>query len=241
MKQYLDITEVAKLVRQALRESFPAMKFSVRCSKYSGGSSMRIHWTDGPTARQVEAIANTFEGSYFDGMIDYKGSIYHTLDGEPVNFLGDFIFCNRHHSDQLTKRAIQGLIAKYRANFEAEAPELLDKSLEELADLFSRGELWNTVLFNGAAPRDSVQTLIHEARGKRCAAEFANALPSKTLARVEIAGSDGYGQSGIPAADGVEGKGYPNHEREPGGISDQQQNMRRRAKVIQLPVDGRVH
>lgn len=218
-RRYLDVTKVAKLARKALRESFPGVKFSVRCDKYSGGSSMRIRWTDGPNVRQLKAVANVFEGGYFDGMIDYKGQIYHTLDGEPVYFGGDFVFCDRDYSDELTELAIFGLLAKYHENLKTEAPDLLTKSASELRQMFDRGELFNYVLFNGNRATDSVQTLIHQERVKRCPVRYATAQPSKTLGRVKIEGSDGYGRSGIPAKDGVEGKGYPNPDQEPKAIA----------------------
>lgn len=85
-KRYINAAETAKLVRQALRESFPGVKFSVRSDSYSMGSAVRIRWQDGPTTKQVQSVAGCFDGTYFDGMIDYAGSKYHRLDGEIVHF-----------------------------------------------------------------------------------------------------------------------------------------------------------
>ena len=86
MAQYLSCAETAKLVRAALKESFPGVKFSVKSSVYSGGASINIKYTDGPTYEQVKAVAGMFEGAYFDGMTDYKGSNYGSLDGNEVRF-----------------------------------------------------------------------------------------------------------------------------------------------------------
>lgn len=94
--RYMGVTETAKLIRQALKEAFPEIKFSVRSSRYAGGSSIDVSWEDGPTEHQVEAIAQAFQGGYFDGMTDYKGHNTHTMNGEPVRFGGDFVFCTRH-------------------------------------------------------------------------------------------------------------------------------------------------
>ncbi|WP_338423309.1 LPD29 domain-containing protein, partial [Xylella fastidiosa] len=46
--KYLTCAETAKLVRKALKESFPDIKFSVKSSNYSGGASIRVSWIDGP-------------------------------------------------------------------------------------------------------------------------------------------------------------------------------------------------
>ena len=63
MKKYLTCAETAKLIRQALKEAFPGVKFSVRSSTYGGGASITVGWTDGPTSDQVDGILNVFEGS----------------------------------------------------------------------------------------------------------------------------------------------------------------------------------
>ena len=70
--RYLTTAETAKLVRKALKESFPATKFSVRSSTYAGGSSMRVHWIDGPLSQDVDAVVGPFKCGGFDGMIDMK-------------------------------------------------------------------------------------------------------------------------------------------------------------------------
>lgn len=95
MTKYIAVTETAKLIRAALKEAFPEIKFSVKSRKYSGGSSITVRWNDGPTESQVDAIAEAFQGGYFDGMTDYKGGHVHMMNGEEVSFGGDFVFCTR--------------------------------------------------------------------------------------------------------------------------------------------------
>ena len=51
----------AAQVRASLKAEFPGVKFSVRSDSYSGGDSIRIEWTDGPTEEDVKAIAQKFE------------------------------------------------------------------------------------------------------------------------------------------------------------------------------------
>lgn len=77
---YINLNDTAKLIRGVLKAKFPNTKFSVRGSKYAGGSSLRVNWMDGPTAGLVEAFINGFKGGSFDGMIDmaysYDGWLY---------------------------------------------------------------------------------------------------------------------------------------------------------------------
>lgn len=112
-KQYLSCAETAKLVRAALKESFPGVKFSVKSSVYSGGASINVKYTDGPAYEQVKAVVGMFEGSYFDGMTDYKGSNYGSLDGQEVSFGADFIFVNRDFSVAVLESAVKAACEYY--------------------------------------------------------------------------------------------------------------------------------
>lgn len=78
-KRYLSCAETAKLVRTALRDAFPGVKFSVRSDTYSMGASIRVRWTDGPTSSDVERVAGVFAGADFDGMVDLKVYAEHWL------------------------------------------------------------------------------------------------------------------------------------------------------------------
>jgi len=70
MSKYLSCAETAKLIRKALKKSFPGVKFSVRSSVYAGGASIDVGWTDGPSSKAVESVAGAYAGGGFDGMID---------------------------------------------------------------------------------------------------------------------------------------------------------------------------
>jgi hypothetical protein len=118
--QYISCADTAKLIRQALKEAFPDVKFSVRSDVYSGGASIRVKWTDGPNTRQVEAVAKVFEGGYFDGMIDYQGSCYSLLDGQVTSFGADFVFCNRSYSAAAIQKAIDSVAREYAGNLKAD-------------------------------------------------------------------------------------------------------------------------
>lgn len=176
-RQYLGVAATAKLVRQALKESFPGQKFSVRSSSYAGGASIDVSWQDGPNSRQVDSVLGQFEGAYFDGMIDYKGSRSHRLDGQPVHFGADFVHGSRKYSDAMVERAIALAVAKFGGQ------------PISVADYHSGGA-WN---WRNADGPNAIRM-----------GEELNALLSKmsdrlepeksaTLARIAFAGDDGYG------------------------------------------------
>lgn len=191
--KYLSCADTAKLVRQALKESFPGVKFSVRSSTYSMGASVRVEWLDGPNTDQVEAVTGVFQGSYFDGGIDYKGSIYHMMDGQQVRFGADSIHCNRRHSEAATQAAIDRIYRRYAGNFKEAGIE------KPTPAQYESGELWSVHFRNFF---DNLQTLISEALYKHT--YRFKAAPSKTAARVFITHDDGYsrmcgaGMSAVP-------------------------------------------
>jgi hypothetical protein len=183
MTKYLSCAETAKLVRQALKESFPGVKFSVKSKNYAGGGSINVKWMDGPLSSQVKAITDAFEGAYFDGMIDWQGSSYATLDGERVRFGADFIFEDRDYSDELLARGIAAVSNGYGGNKPITGAEWRNGAghywyNDGGCDLGRALTLW----LSGKAELDSIVP----DRG-------IEAKPSATMARVKFAGDDGYG------------------------------------------------
>lgn len=77
--KYINVTDTAKLIRAALKKAYPNVKFAVKSKKYAGGASINVAWTDGPTAKQVEAITGQFQSVRFDGSIDYAYDVYRWL------------------------------------------------------------------------------------------------------------------------------------------------------------------
>lgn len=104
MGRYIDTADCAKMLRAKLKEDFPGQKFSVRISRYAGGSSIRVKWVDGPTEKMVAPVANHFQGASFDGMTDSMN--YHSTmhNGEKVSMGANFVFCDREHSSMMLER-----------------------------------------------------------------------------------------------------------------------------------------
>ena len=184
MTDYISQTDTNKLIRKVLMESFPGVKFSVR----TRGGSTNIGWTNGPNENQVERLINAFEGSYFDGMIDYKGSRYAMLDGQEVHFLADFIFTKRHYSENLEHMMAARLISMY-----GQQCEYLETATPEsmIAD-WHQGNLWNVYPCGGDwSHENSLSSALHQKLGKHTLSPFPQ--HSETLDRVRFSGDDGYG------------------------------------------------
>ena len=112
---YMDAAQTAKLARQVLKSSFPGVKFSVRSSRYAGGSSVSVSWVDGPIAADVDAVVGNFHGSDFDGMQDLKTnrSAQHVDGIGRVEFGNDYIFTRRETSPQLLAMVSAHVDRKY--------------------------------------------------------------------------------------------------------------------------------
>lgn len=138
-RRWIGSADTAKLIRLALRDAFPGVKFSVRCAP--GGSSIRVGWTDGPFTRDVDAVVKPYAGGRFDPMIDLAYNADHYLcsthgvtfrhayghgagydtepvqpccgDAEQVQFLNNYVFTERTVSPE--RRA--ELEAQVAANF----------------------------------------------------------------------------------------------------------------------------
>lgn len=195
--QYMSCADTAKMIRQALKEAFPDVKFSVRSKTYSGGASIDVSWTDGPNTNQVEAIAKTFSGGYFDGMTDYKGCTYSMLEGQVVRFGADFVFCNRRFSDASIQRAIDRFYTKFVGNFNQYG--LSKPTVEQ----FNKGELWSTQIFwQGVPYNENVQSGINAMLYK--ASDRLKVESSKTAGRVIYLGNDGYSDVAALSTEAVE-------------------------------------
>ncbi|ALR06272.1 hypothetical protein XFHB_04800 [Xylella fastidiosa] len=133
--KYFTCAETAKLVRKALKESFPDIKFSVKSSNYSGEASIRLKWIDGPNFKQIKPISKCFKSSYFDGSIDYKGSIYHIMQGQIVRFGADFVLHHRDYSYAAIQKAIDAVYRRFESSFKsigADKPTLSDYNSSSL-------------------------------------------------------------------------------------------------------------
>ncbi|WP_396329407.1 LPD29 domain-containing protein [Burkholderia anthina] len=201
---YLSCAETAKLVRAALKEAFPGVKFSVRSSTYSMGASISVRWLDGPNTKQVDSVVRGFSGSYFDGSIDYKGSVHHmttTSEGfQSVSMGADSVSTSREFTDEAVTRACEAVYRRFKGNFEADGvpcPTVAQYRSGELCRVRLSGlHDWHN---------RNVQEEVREAMWKH--SFVLKVQPSPTAAKYFVTHDDGYsmmcgsGQSVIPTHD----------------------------------------
>lgn len=119
---HLSCAETAKLLRLALKEAFPGVKFGVRSSTYAGGASINVTWTDGPRVEDVSTVAKAFEGASFDGMTDLKSYHEHFLDGERTSLGADYVFTTQNISaarERAAEAALEQLDERQHNNLQA--------------------------------------------------------------------------------------------------------------------------
>ena len=173
--QYLSCAETAKLVRAALRESFPGVRFSVRSSVYSGGASITINYVNGPTYDAVKSVVAMFEGAYFDGMTDYQGYNYNSLDGVETSFGANYIFVNRELTLDVMQPAVQAACEYYGLQMPTIKDGCRGAYIADFIDYNDQRRIMDRV----------------------SALSFCETQPSPTLARVQFLGDDGYGFNSV--------------------------------------------
>ncbi|MDD0873377.1 hypothetical protein LOD47_11110, partial [Xylella fastidiosa subsp. multiplex] len=138
----------------------------------------------GPNLKQVEAVGKRFESSYIDSTFDYKGSIYHIMQGQIVHFGSNFVLHHRDYSDAAIQKGINAIYRRFESNFKsigADKPTVYD---------YNYGLLYNTRL-DGI--RDSVQYLIGAFLTKH--SDRINVNKSITAASVIVTHDDGYSRT----------------------------------------------
>lgn len=103
----------AKEIRKILKKEFPNTKFSVRADSFSGGNSVNIYWTDGPTSNKVDEFVKKFQYGHFDGMTD----CYEYSNGREDIPQVKFVMTTRKMSDQVRDL----IVADHNSNFCEEA------------------------------------------------------------------------------------------------------------------------
>lgn len=194
MSVYISTVDTAKLIRKALGESFKGIKFSVKSSIYAGGSSINVKWIDGPNTAQVEAVIGIFNGSYFDGSIDYKGCRYAMIDGVQTRFGADFIFCNREYSDALKQKALDRVYRQFKGNF-------IELGLDRpTVEKYNKGQYFTTYLIKGSFY--SLSQEVYQVLQKMSDRLLVEKSP--TAGKVIYLGNDGYSTRGALNAEAVQ-------------------------------------
>ena len=152
--------ETAKIMKRALRQRFPAVRFSVRLSRGTGWGNCSVRWTDGPSTKLVQEVTKHFQGSGFDGMTDSSYQIENKLpDGRQTGIL----LLSEHRS--ISAGFAQRLADAVASFYGVDLPEVKQNGSEywEIADranVASTGENWYTLIHRASQDRESVQPAI---------------------------------------------------------------------------------
>jgi hypothetical protein len=116
--------ETAVMIRKALAEAFPGIKFSVRGRHYSNGSSVDVTWTDGPTSNEVREVARQYEDADFDSSTDSRTYKQRLVGRQHIHYGPDNVLCQRTESAELL-RECAAIIAK---RYNVPAPTVKESS-----------------------------------------------------------------------------------------------------------------
>jgi len=111
-KKYDSLIKGSKNIRRELKDAFPKTKFSVRSRSYSGGCSIDVNWTDGPTSEEVEKITGKYQEGSFNGMEDIYE--YSSTNVWPDVFGGaKYVMWNRQYSKEAYLQAVAEVEKEY--------------------------------------------------------------------------------------------------------------------------------
>ncbi|WP_231489896.1 LPD29 domain-containing protein [Pedobacter sp. Leaf170] len=69
-RQPTEASIVSKTVKKLLTSNFKGIKFSVKSDIFSGGDSVSVKWSFGPTENEVNALIKRFQGGSFNSYED---------------------------------------------------------------------------------------------------------------------------------------------------------------------------
>ena len=150
------LNAAAKNIRIELAQAFPGVKFSVKSSRFSGGDSITVSWTDGPNGDQVDAIIDRYSAGSFDGMVD----LYTYERNAWTDAFGDAKYINSSRKD--SDKAVESCLRTLRAKYGAAA--IGDATVEQ----FRNGKLYEVYPFPNITNGDwSLQSMLHKELARR--------------------------------------------------------------------------
>jgi hypothetical protein len=105
----------AKNLKKELARAFPGVKFSVKSDSYTGGDSISVSWTCGPTAKAVESVSNKYQECDFNGMEDieeYRNSLWPEIFGG-----AKYVSESRHFPEEIYETLGRALCALQRVEY----------------------------------------------------------------------------------------------------------------------------
>jgi hypothetical protein len=106
-------------IKEELRRTFPGVTFSCKSDNYSMGNSVDVHWTDGPTSAEVDAILGKYKEGSFDGMEDIYNNDT-SASGEAIEIVlgrSKYVHGHRSFSEGLEESIGRGLCTVQKVEF----------------------------------------------------------------------------------------------------------------------------
>ncbi len=87
---FFSCAETAKLVRTALKEAFPGVRFSMHSDVRANSADISVTYLGGPSREEVENVTKLYEGAICDTDLN-KSWKYATFNGQHVHFGADIV------------------------------------------------------------------------------------------------------------------------------------------------------
>ncbi|MDE2104552.1 MAG: hypothetical protein KGL39_45375 [Patescibacteria group bacterium] len=159
----------AKNIKRLLTDTFPGTEFRCSSESFSGGDSVSIRYTDGPSPQQVGQVIAPFESGHFDGMDDSYNYDHHAGREGFRQWMGwaKYISSNRRFSPTIEQAIVRALCE----HEQIPAPADLSQWATELQTV-RVGDEWFSMAFNRLThelevPRGATVKCVDLAEGKR--------------------------------------------------------------------------
>lgn len=127
-------------LKRELTKAFPGIKFSVSSSSFSMGDDISVHWSLGPTVKEVEAYADRYQEGDFDGMQDLyeyrrdpKGEQFRNANGG-----AKYVQCSRGGDTQELRKLIEDQLCRLNGIDPGNAAEFYRRFGEDSNTVFWR-------------------------------------------------------------------------------------------------------
>jgi len=137
-KQLSPHAATAHAIRQELKKAFPATKFSVTSSSYSGGDSVVVNWQNGPTYKDVDSVVDKYQYGHFNCMEDIYENSNNRTDIPQVKFVQ-----TRREITQDTLAQVFAWLQETHAHFDCVST--IDEYSNTLMEHWCAGNAWDYI------------------------------------------------------------------------------------------------
>lgn len=130
--------QAAATIRTELKAAYPHTTFRVKSESFSGGDSVHIGWTDGPTDDQVTDLTAKYQYGHFDGMDD----LYHYSNNRDDISQSKYVSTHRSYSKETFAHLVAYLNTHY--GYALVVDDRTGFSVTHDSDAFAFGSGWQS-------------------------------------------------------------------------------------------------